>query len=651
MKALIPALILFFIPGFLYGQEEPLQPFVCDGTFYQAIAPFLASTLHEVVVDPETEEILFVELPAGTLGTSINPIGYRVTDNFIYGISPTNLHLFRIGADGRGERLLRMDALDGTVDFPAGAITPDGRFFILLGIVQGPEPGDGYIDHLVTIDLESPDYEVNEIPVFQNTIQCFDIAFDPTDGQLYGFDATSRQLVRINPLNGAITKLPVVNTEAESVGSLFFDPFGNLFAYGNKTRTEKQNTYFRIDKSNGRALPLAGGPEAQLTDGCSCPYTVGMQAEIQPKEALACTNISLTLDLVNSSGEPKSGLTLLDTFPPGFTIIAVETDLSATITQGIGGQVLRMENLSLPLGNSQVRVIIQAGSSQIGTFENQAILEGLPEILGSQVRSDNSGTLVRADPVTFTVHPLDEENLVTQISICPGDTARLESEINGLSYQWDNGDTTRVRQVVQPGTYRLDIGTSCYTIQTVFEVRMEELSLRMPPDAVLALGDSLQLKPLVFPFDMDYTWTGGQEDLSCYDCPQPIAKPYSNTDYLLQLFDPLTGCSLEGSMQVMVTADRKIFIPNAFSPNGDGQNDYFFPQSKVVEYIRNFSVFSRWGERVFHRSDLHTNDLGNGWDGTARGTPLTAGPYLYHLEVVFRDQVVKVFRGEINLVR
>jgi gliding motility-associated-like protein len=107
------------------------------------------------------------------------------------------------------------------------------------------------------------------------------------------------------------------------------------------------------------------------------------------------------------------------------------------------------------------------------------------------------------------------------------------------------------------------------------------------------------------------------------------------------------GCSSRDSVLVTVSATNSPFfnLPNAFTPNGDGHNDCFSLKSWGNAEILEFSIFSRWGERVF--SGKSTSDC---WDGTFKGVILPVGDYVYHIRAkTLCGEVVK--KGAISLIR
>jgi gliding motility-associated-like protein len=97
----------------------------------------------------------------------------------------------------------------------------------------------------------------------------------------------------------------------------------------------------------------------------------------------------------------------------------------------------------------------------------------------------------------------------------------------------------------------------------------------------------------------------------------------------------------------------ELFIPNAFSPNGDGINDRFiiFGDQTIVKQVRHLAVLDRWGQKLYRASAFDPNTFDQWWDGSFRGRLLPDGVYGYFLEVEFIDGVVELFSGELTLIR
>jgi gliding motility-associated-like protein len=88
-----------------------------------------------------------------------------------------------------------------------------------------------------------------------------------------------------------------------------------------------------------------------------------------------------------------------------------------------------------------------------------------------------------------------------------------------------------------------------------------------------------------------------------------------------------------------------VYVPNAFSPNGDGENDVLFVRSALLKELE-FRVFNRWGEMVFE-----SNSTQIGWDGTFRNKPLTPDVYDYYLKAVCVEGEEKILKGNVTLLR
>ncbi len=107
------------------------------------------------------------------------------------------------------------------------------------------------------------------------------------------------------------------------------------------------------------------------------------------------------------------------------------------------------------------------------------------------------------------------------------------------------------------------------------------------------------------------------------------------------------GCTTSDS----ITIAKSCFmdIPNAFTPNGDGNNDYFFPRQIHSQQLKRFrmQVFSRWGQLLFETTSLD----GRGWDGRFNGNEQTEGTYVYYIEAIFTELQQEQYKGNVTLLR
>ena len=132
--------------------------------------------------------------------------------------------------------------------------------------------------------------------------------------------------------------------------------------------------------------------------------------------------------------------------------------------------------------------------------------------------------------------------------------------------------------------------------------------------------------------------------LSCTMCPDPVATPAITTVYTARNLLAL-DCSVDDQYTVVVLNKATIHIPNAFTPNGDGLNDYFGPIGKLPEGYT-IQIYNRNGEIVFKSSDLYKM-----WDGTFRGKIQPNGVFIYYVRYLDLENKLHQEKGTVVLIR
>ena len=141
------------------------------------------------------------------------------------------------------------------------------------------------------------------------------------------------------------------------------------------------------------------------------------------------------------------------------------------------------------------------------------------------------------------------------------------------------------------------------------------------------------------------------ESLNCVDCPDPTAAPKKTTEYTITVYTDF-GCVDSDKVTVKVLCDEsQLFIPNTFTPNGDGQNDVFYPRGTGLDKVRSFRVYNRWGEVVFERTGMSLNDATYAWDGTYKGATLPPDVFVYVVEALCESGEIMTIKGDVTLVR
>lgn len=232
----------------------------------------------------------------------------------------------------------------------------------------------------------------------------------------------------------------------------------------------------------------------------------------------------------------------------------------------------------------------------------------------------------------------------------------LDSTDN-LSYQWYPDEEILLGQnteevIVAPiltSNYWVEATNQfgCIGIDTITVLA----SANFPPLDIIADADS------VFPGNAvqltatndNYTYSWFPDSsLNVNGIYNPIANPFVNTTYTLLIEDE-NGCKNIEDITILIREFEcelpYIFIPNAFTPNNDGENDVFFVRANSITDVY-LAVYNRWGQKVFE-----TRDLNQGWDGTFNGIPLEPDVFGYYLEIECYNGVKQFKKGNVALIR
>ncbi|MEO7523521.1 MAG: PKD domain-containing protein, partial [Ferruginibacter sp.] len=222
-------------------------------------------------------------------------------------------------------------------------------------------------------------------------------------------------------------------------------------------------------------------------------------------------------------------------------------------------------------------------------------------------------------------------------TICSGRSAHLNAA-NANSYLWspptglDHANiaspaatpaTTTQYQVIGYDAFHCFTDTGYVTI-----VVGPQPSVNIGADLNTVNGTPTTFHPVIQNGPVtQYTWTPATE-LSCSDCPSPTAVIHNNIVYTLRVVNSF-GCSAVDSIFVTAMCQKaEVFVPNAFTPDGDGLNDVLMIRGSGIR-IKSFRVFNRWGVMIFERQNFNPNDIKYGWDGKVRAVAATPDVYIY----------------------
>ena len=270
------------------------------------------------------------------------------------------------------------------------------------------------------------------------------------------------------------------------------------------------------------------------------------------------------------------------------------------------------------------------------------------------VNDINHCTTTASGMVADSITPLPIANTITDITchgLHNGAISISVPNCNNCTYQWSNGMNGTIDSSLAPGTYILKVtdqnGCTSTASYTIADPAPATLSI-MPNDSTVIEDSLMVLYPVFGPYPqssiVSYNWSPAL-GLSCTDCAQPVFSSVSGYYSYSLVIDYNQGCQVTDSVNVIVVSQHFIYVPNAFTPNGNGTNDVYmvYPRGGI-RYI-SLSIFNRWGEKVFE-----TLDPGKGWDGTYKGQMQEPGVYIYTLGVTFDDNISISKKGSITLI-
>ncbi len=180
-----------------------------------------------------------------------------------------------------------------------------------------------------------------------------------------------------------------------------------------------------------------------------------------------------------------------------------------------------------------------------------------------------------------------------------------------------------------------------------------EMDLETVGNPILGLGENIQLRLTTdLRADQIDSIIWNPVPPNCDGCREAIVAPTEVTEYFVQIRND-KGCIRTDSVTVFIFIGRIVYIPNAFSPNNDGLNDFLsiFAGTGVerVDYLR---IYDRFGSMIFEETDIPLNDISAGWNGRHQnGRRVPSGTYVYQTQIVLFDGRPVELKGEVYLMR
>lgn len=257
--------------------------------------------------------------------------------------------------------------------------------------------------------------------------------------------------------------------------------------------------------------------------------------------------------------------------------------------------------------------------------------------------------------------PITVNAVVNPTAICQGKSVQLQASSNiGQNYIWSppqsisnpnsaittaSPDTTTTYLVTASSKGNCQTDTA--SVQVVVH---DNPQVDAGPDQIATTGSTVQLQATGSNDIVKWQWSPS-DYLSCTDCANPESTPTKNITYWVTATTAF-GCATTDSTNIFLICDEgKVFIPNTFTPNGDGLNDIFYPRGRGVKIVLYFRIYNRFGQLVFERTNFQLNDQSMGWDGTFNGQKLDPQVFVWTTEMICDNNKIFKLSGNITLLR
>lgn len=251
--------------------------------------------------------------------------------------------------------------------------------------------------------------------------------------------------------------------------------------------------------------------------------------------------------------------------------------------------------------------------------------------------TDTLCNLTTKDSLTIDLKFLPPFELGSKVYLCPEDTVIFTSGVPTATHLWSNGSVNDSIWVWQTGTYVLEISDGiCQRSDTVSVELVPVLNLAVTYEQCY-LGEYIQLH--ANHEGVSYWWSTGEISKNIV-----VNEP---GNYTLKLQDKY-GCLWQDTIKLIeAKSSADVYFPNTFTPDRDGLNDIFKPETIGIKEFK-MSVFNRWGQEIFYSEDIN-----KGWDGSHQGIASELGVYTYMTE--FKNYCTlekkQVRRGLVTLLR
>jgi len=258
---------------------------------------------------------------------------------------------------------------------------------------------------------------------------------------------------------------------------------------------------------------------------------------------------------------------------------------------------------------------------------------GMETITGGAMNGCDSTILV---DITVIPVPID----TIQKSLCPYETLRINGAVYGINRP---SGMELLPNAAENGC------DSLIYIQLTF-TEQPNTSAFLGADQLIFSGDTVCFS---IPADLNFSNITWQPVIPCITTDCSIACLLATQkETIIATISDQDQCLFSDTVNIRISKERPIFVPNVFAPEADAPNNRFaiFP-GIVVTRINWLTIYDRWGSLVYEARDFQASDEGKAWDGTISGSNAAAGVYAYAFEVIYPDGTLEQKSGMVTLVR
>ncbi|MFZ4635515.1 MAG: gliding motility-associated C-terminal domain-containing protein, partial [Saprospiraceae bacterium] len=208
---------------------------------------------------------------------------------------------------------------------------------------------------------------------------------------------------------------------------------------------------------------------------------------------------------------------------------------------------------------------------------------------------------------------------------------------------------------LEPGLYTIALknATGCtWVSDTIFVKAAAPLSVELGPDLLLDLGDAAVVEAIISVQGSALDTLMWMPLMDSLHAGMPIQEfqTIQSEQIKVEVVDT-NGCIAIDRLTVIVQKLRHVYIPNVIQPNSNLNNVLMVYGGKDVEFVESFTVFDRWGEKLFEATDFLPNDPSVYWAGQLNGKDVESGVYVYYAYIRFIDGERLAFKGDVTVLR